>query len=194
MKDKAQDKREKQIIQQQKSNVIRDRKARPFYVDPSTEKYYRLTKGEEKSFYLFDTRVLISILPIMIGELFFREDIYWALIATILINIGFEVYYRYLIKGLHESNNPPQEVVDTFNSELVLRAKRSDMVLKVALGVIIAYMVMTNPNAFDYLGKTTMVKFVANIVPYLAMAMSLTPISELMAVNKRLKVYKKKKK
>lgn len=188
---KQNNKRDKAVLQQQKSNVIRDRKGRPFYIEPNTETYYRLNQSEEKTFYLFDARILFSILPIMISELIGQRFTYYALILSILINVGFEVYYRKLLNGLNESTNPPQEVIDTYHSEAVLKAKRSDNIMKILLGVVISFMIISNPYTFDVLGDKGLMKFVGNLVPIIAMAFSLSPITDFFTIQKKMKALKK---
>ncbi len=189
---KQDNKKERATLQQQKSNVIRDRKGRTFFIEPQSEKYYRLNASEEKIFYLFDARILFSIIPIMITELISQKFTYYALIVSILVNLGFEIYYRKTIADLNESNNPPQEVVDTYHSETVLKAKRSDNMLKVLLGIIITFMVTTNPNTFNSLTDKGFLRYVGIFIPGLAIAFMLAPISEYFSIQKKLKALKKK--
>lgn len=191
MSDKDKKKREKQILQQQKSNVIYDRKARPFYVNPQEEKYYRLKSTEEKVFYLYDAKYLFAILPVLLSELAFRDKIYWALVLTVVIHVGFEFYYRHTLSKLNISNNPPQEVVSTFHSLAVLKAKRSDGLLKLALGVVMSIMVFSNPNSFDIIKSKGILQTLANLVPYLAMALTLLPAYDLVITNKLIRKIKK---
>lgn len=192
-KNKAQEKKDKQVLQQQKSNIIRDRKGRPFYVSENNETYYRLSQSVEKNLYIYDSRIIFAILPIMLTDLLAKKYIYFGLVLSIVIHVGFEFFYRSLIGQLNVSTNTPQEVVDQYHSVKVLKAKRSDLMMKTLLGVVISFMIMMNPNAFDFLAKTGPLRFIGNIVPYLTMALTLLPVSDLITVSGKLRKAKKNK-
>lgn len=183
-------KADKQLLQQQKSNVIRDRKGRPFFINEKTQETYQLLAGEEKAIYFYDGRTLFSILPIMLTELINRKWIFYALLLSLVIHVGFEVYFQITLKKLTKTNKMPQEVWDRYHSEEVLKAKRSDLILKILLGVTIAMLVITNPYAFNYIGKTDLTRNLANFVITFVIIFGLTYIGDYFKVQKRIKKLK----
>ncbi len=184
---KEQKKKQKQIIQQQVSNVIKDNKGRPFFIDERTGKYYRLLNNEENSFYTYDARLLFSIVPIMIFELAKKDWMFYGLILSILINLGFEAYHQYLIKNMNPSNRVPDEVVNRYESVELLKEKRSDLLLKLLLGVVIAVMIFTNPHSYKYADASGIMKYVGNFVFVLAIGFALSPIFYFVKLQKAIK-------
>ncbi|NLW15294.1 MAG: hypothetical protein GX038_03440, partial [Erysipelothrix sp.] len=170
---------EKSILQQRKSNIIRDRKGRPFYINPSDKQAYRVKAEDEKFLYIYDARILFSLIPSMLIEMLARKYIIFGVIASIIIFIGFEVYYRFFIlKNLNKSNNPPQEVFDIYNSDEVIRSKKSDALMKLFLGIAVSFMVMSNINAFDIFSGFHLGKYIKAFITIIMGAIALSPVND----------------
>ena len=80
--------------------MIRDKKGRPFFINQNSGKFYRLLDNEETKLYTYDARLLFSIIPIMIIELIKKEYMFYALIASVLISIGFEIFFQSVVGNL----------------------------------------------------------------------------------------------
>lgn len=185
---------DKAILQQQKSNIIRDKKGRVYYINPSTEAAYKVHKKEEQFLYLYDSRLLFSLLPIALTEAMFSDKIIYAVIAASVIFYGFELYCRFFVIKNMTKANPPAEVFETWNSLEVLKAKRSDGFLKVMMGVMVAIIVLGNPNAFNLGGTLKFKDYLKNFATILSVTLAMDQIPLYFKVNKKIKGIKRSEK
>lgn len=151
-------KEEKTILQQQKANVYRDRKRRLFYVDTKNDKYYRLNPSDEGFLYLYDSRILLAMLPITISVIINFNLLFVFVISSVLY-FGAEAFYIYKRKHLNQANVLPDAVIEQMMSEQVLKARRTDLFLKFSMVVLVIMLlvseVVEQSIALDVVNTTT---------------------------------------
>lgn len=153
-----QTKEEKALLQQQKANVYRDRKRRLFYVDSKNDKYYRLSPQDEGFLYLYDSKILLAMLPITISVLV-NFNLLFVFAISFILYVGVEVYYLYKRKDLNEASVLPESVMEQMMSQQVLKARRTDLFLKFSMVILIIMLmvseVIENKIALNAFNTTT---------------------------------------
>lgn len=142
-KDNKQTKEEKALLQQQRAHIFKDRKKRIFYIEPKKGTYYRLNPQDEGSIYLYDSKVLFSMLPLTLSVVLPFDIVYPAVVAM-LIYFGFEVFYQLKIKNINPTNTLPQEVMDAYISEPLAKSRKTDLGLKFMMVVLVVLLILSH--------------------------------------------------
>ena len=137
-------KQNKTLLQEERSNVFKDKKRRIFYIDPLHDKAYRLNPGDEGFAYIYDSKSLFAMLPIALGFSFLNLSVFWVTIIGIVIYLAIQIYYMIKLKGLTEVQTIPEDVLTRTHDVTVLKSRRTDLMLKVTMAFLVIIIVITS--------------------------------------------------
>lgn len=139
------DKAHKQLVQQERSGVFRDKKRRMFYIEPKSEEGYQILSAKDSFIYIYDGRALFTLLPLALTHAFVKMNTLLMGIVSLIIYYGITFYFKgKVLPSFKKVANLPQEVVLRNNSVEVLNSRKSDLLLKSLMGVLIIIIIMTN--------------------------------------------------
>lgn len=137
-------KEKKAILQQQKTNVFRDRKGRIYYLNPKNDEVHRVVTQNEGFIYIYDAVALFSLLPLTLGYAILKIDKLLLAVISITIYIGITVFYHMKLKELPTTTTIPEDVEKQMNSIDVLKARRNDLLLKFTMAFLVIIIIITD--------------------------------------------------
>ncbi len=183
------DKTEKQTLQQERSGVFRDRKRRMFYIEPKTQEGYQILSAKDSFIYIYDGRALFTLLPLALTHAFVKMNSLVMGVVSLVIYYGIIFYFKgKIIPGFKKVTTLPEEVVARNRSVEVLRSRKTDLLLKSMMGILIIIIIMTNSVQMRLDDTLTTIDTIGiSLSTFVAILMIFDTVSDYLRVRKSLK-------